>query len=68
MTLCPNAFSSKSLSNAEKWYSNIKWEALGILHGLEKFDHYYFAKEVYVITHHKPLVAIVNKEFATLSQ
>ena len=39
----------------------------GILHGLEKFHHFCFAKEVYVIIDHKPLVAMVSKDVATLS-
>ena len=42
ITLCPIAFASKSLTGVEQRYSNIKWEALGILHGLEKFHHYCF--------------------------
>ena len=49
-------------------YSNIEWEAIGILHGLKKFHQYYFAKEVYVITYHKPLVVMASKDNATLSQ
>ena len=40
ITLCPIAFASKVLSNAELQYSNIKWEALGTLHGIEKLHHY----------------------------
>ena len=39
-------------------YSNIERGALGILHGLKKFHHYCFAREVLVITDHKQLVAI----------
>ena len=42
ITLQPIAFTSKSLTGVEWRYSNIKWEALGILHGLEKFHHYCF--------------------------
>ena len=38
--LHPIAFASKSLTGAESRYSNIESEALGILHGLEKFHHY----------------------------
>ena len=45
-----------------------KQEALGILHGLEKFHHYYLAKEVCMIMDHKVLVAMINKDVATLSQ
>ena len=57
-TLYPIAFASKSLTGAECRYSNIEREALGILHGLKKFNHYCFTREVLVIIDHKPLVAI----------
>ena len=66
--LGPITFASKSLSTAEWWYSNIKQEGLGILHGLEKFNHYCFKRGVYVITDCKPLVVVVSKDIATLSQ
>ena len=42
ITLHPIAFASKSLTGVEQRYSNIEHEALGILHGLEKFHHYCF--------------------------
>ena len=45
-----------------------KHEALGILHGLEKFHHYCFSREVLVITDHKPLISMFKKDVATLSQ
>ena len=66
ITLCPIAFTSKSLTGAEWRYSNIEHEALGILHGLEKFHHYCFGQEVLVITDHKPLVAMFKKDVTTL--
>ena len=53
---------------AERRYSNIKCKVLGILHGLEKFHHYCFGREVLVIMDHKPLVSIFKKDVATLSQ
>ena len=37
----PIAFASKSLMDAEHGCSNIEREALGILHGLEKFYHFF---------------------------
>ena len=43
-------------------------ETLGILHGLKKFHHYCFAREVYIITDHKLLIAILKKDVATLLQ
>ena len=66
--LYPVALASKSLAGTEHRYSNIGREALGILHRVEKFHHYCFAREVYVITNHKPLVSIFNKDVAMLSQ
>ena len=48
--------------SAEKRYSNIEREALGILHGLKKFHHYCFARDVRIITDHKPLVAIFRND------
>ena len=66
--LHPIAFMSKSLMGVECRYSNIKHEALAILHGLEKFHHYCFGREVLIITDHKPLVSMFKKDVATLSQ
>ena len=61
-------FSSKSLSSVERRYRKIEREAQGILHGLEKFCHYCFAREVTIIIDHKPLVVIFKKDVATLLQ
>ena len=66
--LHPIAFASKHLTGAEHRYSNIEQEALGILHGLEKFHHYSFAREVLIIKDHKLMVAIFKKDVAMLSQ
>ena len=38
------------------------------MHGLAKFHHYCFGREVLVITDHKPLVSIFKKDVATLLQ
>ena len=66
--LCPITFASESLTGAEWRYTNIEWEALGILHGLDKFHHYCFGREVFIITNHKLLVSMFKKDRATLSQ
>ena len=52
---CPvtNFCYSKSISAAEKRYSNTEREALGILHDLKKFHHCYFPWEVSIITGYK---------------
>ena len=59
--LCPIAFASKSLTGADWRYSNIEQETLGILHGLEKFHHYSFGREVLIIIDHKPLIFMFKK-------
>ena len=61
----PIMFASKSLSSVERRYSNNEREALGILHGLEKYHHYCFVREVSKITDHK-LIAIFMKDVAIL--
>ena len=66
--LQPIAFASKSLTSAEHRYSNTEREALGTLHGPEKFNHYCSVRDVNVITNHKSLVAIFKKDIVTLSQ
>ena len=66
--LHPITFASKSLTDAECRYSNIKCEVLGILHDLEKFHHYCSGREVLFITDHKPLVSMFKIDIATLSQ
>ena len=66
--LQPIVFTSKSLTGTESRYSNIECIALGIIHGLEKFHHYCFGRNVIIITDHKPLVMIFKKHVATLSQ
>ena len=66
--LRPIAFASKSLTSAEWKYSNIEKKALGILHGLKKFHHYCFARDVSIITDHKPLAAMLKKDIATMLQ
>ena len=57
----PIAYASRSLSETEARYSQIEREMLAVVYGLEKFHHYTYAREVEVVTDHKPLVAISKK-------
>ena len=65
--LKPIMFAGKSLPSAERRCSNIKREALGILHGLRKIHHYCFAREVSIIPDHRLLIAVFKKDVAMLS-
>ena len=42
-------------------FAQIEKEILAVMYGLEKFHHYTFDRLVFVVTDHKPLVAISNK-------
>ena len=57
----PIAFASRSLSDSERRYAQIEKEMLTVTYGLEKFHHYTFGRQVFVVTDHKPLVSISNK-------
>ena len=61
-------FTCTNLLNVETYYNNIEYEALRILHGLDKFHHDLLTWEVHVITYHKPLVTIFKKDVTTSSQ
>ena len=65
-TLCPIAFTRKSLSGAKQCYSNVEHVALGILQGLRRFHQYYLSREVCIITDHTPLIAILNNDVAMI--
>ena len=69
---CPNnnterpiAYASKSLSKAEKHYSQINKEAFALVWGIKKFHTYLFARHFTLRTDHKPLTAIFNPTKAT---
>lgn len=57
----PIAYASRSLTETERRYAQIEKEMLAAVYGLEKFHHYTYAREVEVITDHKPLEAIAKK-------
>lgn len=60
----PVAYSSKSLTNAQKNYVSIEREMLALVHGCTKFHNYIFGKNTVVKTDHKPLEAIMKKNIA----
>lgn len=65
----PIAFASRSLTKAEKNYSQIDKEATAIFWGLKKFFQYCYGRRITLITDHKPLTKIFhpNKDLPAMS-
>ena len=57
----PVDFASKSLTPAERNYSNIERECLAVVHVTLRFHHYLFGRHFTVVTDHKPLEMIFKK-------
>ena len=59
--LRPVAYASKSLTEAKHRYANIERELLAVLFSVEHFKHFVYARDVTIITDHKPLLAVFKK-------
>ena len=67
VTWQPVAFTSRSLSETEMRYAQIKKEALALVYACEKFSDYVLGKPIHLETDHKPLVPLLgNKSLDTL--
>ncbi|XP_031328049.1 uncharacterized protein K02A2.6-like [Photinus pyralis] len=57
----PIAFHSKTLSQAERRYSQLDKEALAIVVGVKKFHNYCYGRHFEIVTDHKPLLGILGE-------
>lgn len=58
----PIAYGSRTLTLAEKGYSQIQREALAIIYAVKKFHQYIYGRKFILKTDHKPLVAIFGSK------
>jgi hypothetical protein len=61
----PVGFASRTLTTAEKNYSQLDKEALGIVFGVKKVHQYLFGRRFEIKTDHKPLTHIFKESKAT---
>lgn len=57
----PISYASRSLTAAEKRYSQMEREAMAVLFGLQKMHSYIYGRHVVVSTDHKPLLGVFSK-------
>ncbi|GFS07175.1 retrovirus-related Pol polyprotein from transposon 297 [Elysia marginata] len=60
----PVAFASKSLTETKQHYDNIEREHLAVVFGCERFHTYIYGEPVIVMSDHKPLQNIHQKNIA----
>ncbi|XP_013385929.1 uncharacterized protein K02A2.6-like [Lingula anatina] len=58
----PIAFTSRTLTSAEKNYAHLEREGLAIIHGLTKFHKYLYGRDFCIQTDHKPLLGLLKED------
>ena len=58
----PVFYASKVFSEVEQRYAQIEREALAVYNGLSRCHKYIYGKRITVVTDHKPLLGVFNKQ------
>ena len=57
----PIAFASRTLSEAEKGYSQVEKECLAVIYGIKKFHQYVYGRHFQIVTNHKPITTLFSE-------
>ena len=63
----PIAYASRTLSVAEKKYSQLEKESLSIVFGIKRFHKYLCGRDFEIVTDHKPLLGLIKSDKPTPS-
>lgn len=58
----PISFMSRTLTAAEKKYSQLDKEGLAVVYGIQKFHKYLYIRSFTICTYHKPLISLFNEK------
>ncbi|KAL5478092.1 hypothetical protein EMCRGX_G024972 [Ephydatia muelleri] len=58
----PIAFASRTLSSAEKNYSQLEKEGLACIFGVKRFHLYLYGRNITIVTDHKPLLQLFDPQ------
>ena len=64
----PVGYASRTLTSAERNYSQLEREGLACIFGIKRFYSYLFGHHFSLVTDHKPLLALLNQHKATSDQ
>ena len=58
------SFASRTLTKAERNYSNLERQALAVIFGVKEFHQYLYGRQFTLETDHKPLESLFNQKKA----